>query len=140
MTFIIHLGPSFNTSFNERVGGRVLLIESFIELNGQIEEVPPFDSYSGKMLRYLIKTLLQMNLFTDTLRDPSNSSELFFNLSSIPSFNTTLQLDWGNFTSSFNGEWTTALTLLNCTSLCCLTLYVWCYMCGALLSGSKKKL
>ncbi|XP_023869387.1 roundabout homolog 3-like isoform X4 [Salvelinus sp. IW2-2015] len=56
------------------------------------------------MLRYLIKTLLQMNLFTDTLRDPSNSSELLFNLSSIPSFNTTLQLDWGNFTSSFNGS------------------------------------
>ncbi|KAK6317295.1 hypothetical protein J4Q44_G00126950 [Coregonus suidteri] len=55
------------------------------------------------MLRYLIKTLLQMNLFTDTLRDPSNSSELLFNLSSIPSFNTSLLLDWGNFTSSING-------------------------------------
>uniref|UniRef100_A0A8C7MZW9 Roundabout, axon guidance receptor, homolog 3 (Drosophila) n=1 Tax=Oncorhynchus kisutch TaxID=8019 RepID=A0A8C7MZW9_ONCKI len=56
------------------------------------------------MLRYLIKTLLQMNLFTDTLRDPSNSSELLFNLSSIPSFNTSLLLDWGNFTASINGS------------------------------------
>ncbi|XP_019904084.2 LOW QUALITY PROTEIN: roundabout homolog 3 [Esox lucius] len=56
------------------------------------------------MLRYLIKTLLQMNLFTDTLRDPSNSSDLLFNLSSIPSFNTSLLLDWGNFTASFNGS------------------------------------
>ncbi|XP_071195143.1 roundabout homolog 3-like isoform X1 [Salvelinus alpinus] len=56
------------------------------------------------MLRYLIKTLLQMNLFTDTLRDPSNSSELLFNLSSIPSLNTSLLLDWGNFTASINGS------------------------------------
>uniref|UniRef100_A0A673WWV2 Roundabout, axon guidance receptor, homolog 3 (Drosophila) n=1 Tax=Salmo trutta TaxID=8032 RepID=A0A673WWV2_SALTR len=56
------------------------------------------------MLRYLIKTLLQMNLFTDTLRDPSNSSDLLFNLSSIPSFNTSLLLDWGNFTASINGS------------------------------------
>uniref|UniRef100_A0A673X6V4 Roundabout, axon guidance receptor, homolog 3 (Drosophila) n=1 Tax=Salmo trutta TaxID=8032 RepID=A0A673X6V4_SALTR len=45
-----------------------------------------------------------MNLFTDTLRDPSNSSDLLFNLSSIPSFNTSLLLDWGNFTASINGS------------------------------------
>ncbi|KAJ7996924.1 hypothetical protein DPEC_G00223560 [Dallia pectoralis] len=54
------------------------------------------------MLRYLIKTLLQMNLFTDTLRDASNSSEALFNLSSVPPFNTTRLLDWGNFTADFN--------------------------------------
>lgn len=53
------------------------------------------------MLRYLIKTLLQMNLFTDTIRNPSNGSDLFFN-ESLPSFNSSL-LDWGNFTGS-NGE------------------------------------
>ncbi|XP_062308976.1 roundabout homolog 3 [Osmerus eperlanus] len=53
------------------------------------------------MLRYLIKTLLQMNLFTDSMRDPSNSSDLLFN-SSLPSFNTSF-LEWGNFTS-FNGS------------------------------------
>ncbi|XP_028838623.1 roundabout homolog 3 isoform X2 [Denticeps clupeoides] len=53
------------------------------------------------MLRYLIKTLLQMNLFTDTIRDLSNGTELLFNLSSIPTFNSSL-LDWGNF--SFNGS------------------------------------
>ncbi|KAI5629214.1 roundabout-like 3 isoform X1 [Silurus asotus] len=51
------------------------------------------------MLRYLIKTLLQMNLFTDTLRD-SNSTDLLYNLSSN-TFNSSL-LDWANFTS-FNG-------------------------------------
>ncbi|KAM3601670.1 uncharacterized protein V6R79_016535 [Siganus canaliculatus] len=51
------------------------------------------------MLRYLIKTLLQMNLFTDTIRNPSNGTDLFFNMSG-PSFNSSL-LDWGNF-SSFN--------------------------------------
>lgn len=110
------------------MGARVLLIESFIELNGQIEEVPPFDSYSGKMLRYLIKTLLQMNLFTDTLRDPSNSSDLLFNLSSIPSFNTSLLLDWGNFTASINGEWNTDICE-GCFSLLayivCMVIYVW---------------
>ncbi|GLD47254.1 roundabout homolog 3 isoform X1, partial [Lates japonicus] len=53
------------------------------------------------MLRYLIKTLLQMNLFTDTLRNPSNGTDLFFNVS-LPSFNSSL-LDWGNFTG-FNGS------------------------------------
>ncbi|XP_038153751.1 roundabout homolog 3 isoform X2 [Cyprinodon tularosa] len=53
------------------------------------------------MLRYLIKTLLQMNLFTDTIRNPSNGSDLFFN-ESLPSFNSSL-LDWGNFTGS-NGS------------------------------------
>ncbi|XP_051793110.1 roundabout homolog 3 isoform X2 [Acanthochromis polyacanthus] len=53
------------------------------------------------MLRYLIKTLLQMNLFTDTIRNPSNGTDLFFNVS-LPSFNSSL-LDWGNFTS-FNGS------------------------------------
>lgn len=54
-----------------------------------------------KMLRYLIKTLLQMNLFTDTVRNPSNGTDLFFNVS-LPSFNSSL-LDWGNFTG-FNGK------------------------------------
>lgn len=53
------------------------------------------------MLRYLIKTLLQMNLFTDTIRNPSNGTDLFYN-GSLPAFNTSL-LDWGNFTS-FNGK------------------------------------
>ncbi|KAM7398627.1 hypothetical protein PAMA_006505 [Pampus argenteus] len=52
------------------------------------------------MLRYLIKTLLQMNLFTDTIRNPSNGTDQFFN-ASLPSFNSSL-LDWGNFTG-FNG-------------------------------------
>ncbi|KAK5918720.1 hypothetical protein CgunFtcFv8_003457 [Champsocephalus gunnari] len=53
------------------------------------------------MLRYLIKTLLQMNLFTDSLRHPSNGSDLFFN-GSLPAFNSSL-FDWGNFTG-FNGK------------------------------------
>lgn len=53
------------------------------------------------MLRYLLKTLLQMNLFTDTIRNPSNGTDLFFNIS-LPSFNSSL-LDWGNFTG-FNGK------------------------------------
>ncbi|XP_047235085.1 roundabout homolog 3 isoform X3 [Girardinichthys multiradiatus] len=53
------------------------------------------------MLRYLIKTLLQMNLFTDTIQNPSNGTDLFFN-ESLPSFNSSL-LDWGNFTGS-NGS------------------------------------
>ncbi|KAG9263619.1 hypothetical protein AMEX_G23668 [Astyanax mexicanus] len=52
------------------------------------------------MLRYLIKTLLQMNLFTDTLRD-SNGTDLLYNVSS-PSYNGSL-LDWANFTG-FNGS------------------------------------
>ncbi|KAM7374895.1 hypothetical protein PAMP_007529 [Pampus punctatissimus] len=54
------------------------------------------------MLRYLIKTLLQMNLFTDTIRNPSNSTDLFFN-ASLPSFNSSL-LDWGNFTGFNEGS------------------------------------
>ncbi|XP_057177147.1 roundabout homolog 3 isoform X1 [Triplophysa rosa] len=49
------------------------------------------------MLRYLIKTLLQMNLFTDTIRDATNGTDLFFNISSIPSFNSSM-LDWANLT------------------------------------------
>uniref|UniRef100_A0A4W4F3Q3 Roundabout, axon guidance receptor, homolog 3 (Drosophila) n=1 Tax=Electrophorus electricus TaxID=8005 RepID=A0A4W4F3Q3_ELEEL len=53
------------------------------------------------MLRYLIKTLLQMNLFTDTLRDTSNSTDVLYNLS-MPVFNGSL-LDWANFTG-FNGS------------------------------------
>ncbi|XP_035999374.1 roundabout homolog 3 isoform X3 [Fundulus heteroclitus] len=53
------------------------------------------------MLRYLIKTLLQMNLFTDTIRNPSNGTDLFFN-ESLPAFNSSL-LDWGNFSGS-NGS------------------------------------
>ncbi|XP_078787176.1 roundabout homolog 3 isoform X4 [Oryzias latipes] len=53
------------------------------------------------MLRYLIKTLLQMNLFTDTVYNPSNGSDPFFN-TSLPSFNTSL-LEWGNFTD-FHGS------------------------------------
>ncbi|TKS83724.1 Roundabout -like protein 3 [Collichthys lucidus] len=53
------------------------------------------------MLRYLLKTLLQMNLFTDTIRTPSNGTDLFFNIS-LPSFNSSL-LDWGNFTG-FNAS------------------------------------
>ncbi|XP_043996040.1 roundabout homolog 3 isoform X2 [Gambusia affinis] len=53
------------------------------------------------MLRYLIKTLLQMNLFTDTIRNPSNGTDVFFN-ESLASFNSSL-LDWGNFTGS-NGS------------------------------------
>lgn len=56
----------------------------------------------AEMLRYLIKTLLQMNLFTDTIRDATNGTDLFFNISSIPSFNSSM-LDWANFTG-FNGE------------------------------------
>ncbi|TNN52759.1 hypothetical protein EYF80_037063 [Liparis tanakae] len=48
------------------------------------------------MLRYLIKTLLQMNLFTDSARHPSNGTDPFYN-GSLPSFNGSL-LDWGNFT------------------------------------------
>ncbi|KAF3706786.1 Roundabout -like protein 3 Retinoblastoma-inhibiting gene 1 protein [Channa argus] len=52
------------------------------------------------MLRYLIKTLLQMNLFSDTIRNPSNGTDPFFN-ATLPSFNSSL-LDWGNFTG-FNG-------------------------------------
>lgn len=57
------------------------------------------------MLRYLIKTLLQMNLFTDILRD-SNGTDLLYNLS-IPTFNSSL-LDWANFTG-FNGQYTHAV-------------------------------
>ncbi|XP_035767837.1 roundabout homolog 2-like [Neolamprologus brichardi] len=60
------------------------------------------------MLRYLIKTLLQMNLFTDTIRNPSNGTDVYFNSSlqsfngSLPSFNSSL-FEWGNFTG-FNGS------------------------------------
>ncbi|XP_065115558.1 roundabout homolog 3 isoform X2 [Paramisgurnus dabryanus] len=54
------------------------------------------------MLRYLIKTLLQMNLFTDTMRDANNGTDVFFNISSIPSYNSSL-LDWSNFTG-LNGS------------------------------------
>ncbi|KAL4608688.1 hypothetical protein GN956_G24813 [Arapaima gigas] len=55
------------------------------------------------MLRYLLKTLLQMNLFADTVgTDLSNGTELLFNLTSNTSFNATF-LDLGNFTS-FNGS------------------------------------
>ncbi|XP_064207142.1 roundabout homolog 3 isoform X3 [Anguilla rostrata] len=55
------------------------------------------------MLRYLIKTLLQMNLFTDSMgRDVSNGTDLLFNFTSLPSFNASF-LDLGNFTS-FNGS------------------------------------
>ncbi|XP_061903226.1 roundabout homolog 3-like isoform X2 [Entelurus aequoreus] len=54
-----------------------------------------------KMLRYLLKTLLQMNLFTDTVQNPGNSTDVFFN-TSLPSFNSSL-LDWGNFTG-FNAS------------------------------------
>lgn len=53
------------------------------------------------MLRYLIKTLLQMNLFTDTVRHPANGTDPLFNVT-LPIFNSSL-LDWGNF-SGFNGE------------------------------------
>lgn len=54
------------------------------------------------MLRYLIKTLLQMNLFTDTIRDPNNSTDgMLYNLSSI-NFNSSL-LDWSNFNNQ-NGK------------------------------------
>ncbi|KAJ8347588.1 hypothetical protein SKAU_G00261770 [Synaphobranchus kaupii] len=50
------------------------------------------------MLRYLIKTLLQMNLFTDSMgRDASNGTDLLFNFTSLPSFNASF-LDLGNFT------------------------------------------
>lgn len=42
-----------------------------------------------------------MNLFTDTIRNPQNGTDPFFN-SSLPSFNSSL-LDWGNFTG-FNGK------------------------------------
>ncbi|MCI4388278.1 hypothetical protein PGIGA_G00083840 [Pangasianodon gigas] len=61
------------------------------------------------MLRYLIKTLLQMNLFTDTLRD-SNGTDLLYNLS-IPTFNSSL-LDWANFTG-FNGQYTHGTHMLS---------------------------
>lgn len=60
------------------------------------------------MLRYLIKTLLQMNLFTDTIRNPSNGTDVYFNGSlqsfngSLPPFNSSL-FEWGNFTG-FNGK------------------------------------
>lgn len=53
------------------------------------------------MLRYLLKTLLQMNLFSDTIRNSPNGTEPFFN-GSLPSFNSSL-LDWGNLTG-FNGK------------------------------------
>lgn len=53
------------------------------------------------MLRYLLKTLLQMNLFSDTIRNSPNGTDPFFN-GSLPSFNSSL-LDWGNFTG-FNGK------------------------------------
>ncbi|XP_053702998.1 roundabout homolog 3 isoform X2 [Synchiropus splendidus] len=53
------------------------------------------------MLRYLLKTLLQMNLFSDTIRNPSNGTDPLYN-GSLPSFNSSL-LDWGNFTG-FNGS------------------------------------
>lgn len=43
-----------------------------------------------------------MNLFTDTIRDATNGTDLFFNISSIPSFNSSL-LDWANFTG-LNGK------------------------------------
>ncbi|KAJ8398984.1 hypothetical protein AAFF_G00416510 [Aldrovandia affinis] len=57
------------------------------------------------MLRYLIKTLLQMNLFADSmLPDASNGTDLLFNLSSLPSFNASF-LDLGNFTSFNAGAW-----------------------------------
>lgn len=65
------------------------------------------DPLYGNMLRYLLKTLLQMNLFSDTIHNPSNSSELFFN-ASLPPFNSSL-LDWGNFTG-FNGKSVTFLS------------------------------
>ncbi|MGH0146158.1 UNVERIFIED_CONTAM: hypothetical protein FKN15_055315 [Acipenser sinensis] len=61
------------------------------------------------MLRYLLKTLLQMNLFADSVGDPSNNTELLFNLTSgLPSFNGTF-LDFGNF-SSINEEWHSRLS------------------------------
>lgn len=63
----------------------------------------------SKMLRYLLKTLLQMNLFTDTIRNPSNGTDPFFNVS-LPSFNSSL-LDWGNF-SGFNGRWLDSFCML----------------------------
>lgn len=55
------------------------------------------------MLRYLLKTLLQMNLFADSLAgDISNSSELLFGFnSSLAALNPSL-LPPGN--SSLNGE------------------------------------
>ncbi|KAI7793796.1 robo3 [Triplophysa rosa] len=56
------------------------------------------------MLRYLIKTLLQMNLFTDTIRDATNGTDLFFNISSIPSFNSSM-LDWANLTGVNEVKW-----------------------------------
>lgn len=44
-----------------------------------------------------------MNLFADSVGDPSNNTELLFNLTSgLPSFNGTF-LDFGNF-SSINGK------------------------------------
>ncbi|KAM9728215.1 LOW QUALITY PROTEIN: roundabout homolog 3 [Menidia menidia] len=52
------------------------------------------------MLRYLIKTLLQMHLFSDTARSPNNGSDPLYN-ESLP-LNGSL-LDWGNF-SGFNGS------------------------------------
>jgi roundabout axon guidance receptor 3 len=55
------------------------------------------------MLRYLLKTLLQMNLFADSLaRDISNSSELLFGFnSSLAALNPSL-LPPGD--PSLNGE------------------------------------
>ncbi|CAM4729840.1 unnamed protein product [Leuciscus chuanchicus] len=69
------------------------------ELEEQIleEEGQRPSAATAEMLRYLIKTLLQMNLFTDTIRDATNGTDLFFNISSIPSFNSSL-LEWANFT------------------------------------------
>ncbi|XP_073459336.1 roundabout homolog 3 isoform X3 [Aquarana catesbeiana] len=56
------------------------------------------------MLRYLLKTLLQMNLFADSIPgEDSNSTDLFYHFnSSFPGFNGSL-LDFGNLTS-FNGS------------------------------------
>lgn len=62
------------------------------QLHGKVrrQKVP----LGARMLRYLIKTLLQMNLFTDTIQNPSNGTDLLSNSS---------LLHWGNFTG-FNGE------------------------------------
>lgn len=56
------------------------------------------------MLRYLLKTLLQMNLFADSIPgENSNSTDLFYQFNStFPGFNGSF-FDFSNLTS-FNGK------------------------------------
>lgn len=64
---------------------------------------PPKTQAGCAMLRYLLKTLLQMNLFADSLAgDVSNSSELLFGFNSSLTALNPSQLPPGDL--SLNGE------------------------------------